>query len=176
MKKRSLPLDKVAGLLEPGPVVLLTTSFQGRPNVMTLSWLTMMEFTPLVGCIVSDANYSFAALKKTKECVINIPTANLIKKVVAVGNSSGEHLDKFEKFKLTPLPATQVAAPLIAECFVNLECRVVDMRLVNKYNFFILEVVQAWSSPVKKPLRTIHYRRNSHFMISGREIKIASKK
>ncbi|HMN66069.1 MAG TPA: flavin reductase, partial [Burkholderiaceae bacterium] len=67
--RRALALSKVYQLLEPGPVVLLTTARKGRPNVMTLSWHTMMEFEPpLVGCVVSDRNYSFAALKATREC------------------------------------------------------------------------------------------------------------
>jgi flavin reductase (DIM6/NTAB) family NADH-FMN oxidoreductase RutF len=75
--KKSYPLSKVYGLLEPGPVVLVTTARKGRANVMTLSWLTMMDFEPpLIGMVMSDRNYSFAALKATKQCVINIPTVS----------------------------------------------------------------------------------------------------
>ncbi len=104
--KKSYPLSKVYGLLEPGPVVLVTTARKGRANVMTLSWLTMMDFEPpLIGMVLSDRNYSFAALKATKQCVINIPTVELARKVVAVGNSSGRRLDKFATFGLTPRPA-----------------------------------------------------------------------
>src|SRR5512147_1216292 len=78
--KRRLALDSVYGLLETGPVVLPTTASAGRPNVMPMSWHMMMEFTPpLVGCIVSSRNYSFAALTATRECVINIPTVALIR-------------------------------------------------------------------------------------------------
>lgn len=81
MAKKSFPLSKVYGLLEPGPVVLLTTARKGRPNVMAMSWHSMLEFEPpLVGCVVSNRNYSFEALKATKECVINIPTVALAKK------------------------------------------------------------------------------------------------
>lgn len=69
--KKSFPLPKVYGLLEPGPVVLVTTAQKGRANVMTLSWLTMMDFKPpLIGMVMSDRNYSFAALKATRQCVI----------------------------------------------------------------------------------------------------------
>ena len=93
--KKSFPLSKVYGLLEPGPVVLVTTAQKGRANVMTLSWLTMMDFEPpLVGMVMSDRNFSFAALKATKECVINIPTVELAGKVVAVGNRSGRSVVK----------------------------------------------------------------------------------
>ena len=66
MGKRSFPLSKVYGLLEPGPVVLVTTSHKGRANVMSMSWHTMLEFVPpLVGCVVNQGDFSFAALKST---------------------------------------------------------------------------------------------------------------
>jgi flavin reductase (DIM6/NTAB) family NADH-FMN oxidoreductase RutF len=142
--KRSFPLPKVYGLLEPGPVVLLTTAQKGKANVMAMSWHTMMEFEPpLVGCVVSGRNFSFTALKATRQCVLNIPTRELAAKMVACGNSSGRRIDKFKRFGLTPQPAALVCAPLIAECYANLECRVADMRLVNRYNFFVLEVLKA---------------------------------
>jgi flavin reductase (DIM6/NTAB) family NADH-FMN oxidoreductase RutF len=103
MARRSLPLSKVYGLLEPGPIVLVTTARAGRPNIMALSWHTMMEFEPpLVGCLVSDRNHSFRALKTTRECVINIPTVDLAEKVVGCGNCSGAQTDKFATFGLTP--------------------------------------------------------------------------
>src|SRR5208337_2046387 len=137
---RDLPLSKVYELLEPGPVVLLTTARNGRANVMTMSWHMMVEFEPpLVACVVSNANYSFAALRATKECVIAIPAVGLARKVVDVGNYSGRDVEKFEKFGLTPAPAERVAPPLVAECFANLECRVADTGFVNRYNLFVLE-------------------------------------
>ena len=111
----------------------------------------MMEFEPpLVGCVISGRNYSFDALVATRECVLNIPSVELAKQVVGVGNCSGSKVDKFKKFKLTAMPASQVTPPLIAECFANLECKVVDTRMVNKYNFFVLEVVKAWIDPPRR--------------------------
>jgi flavin reductase (DIM6/NTAB) family NADH-FMN oxidoreductase RutF len=174
--KRVLPLSRVYRLLEPGPVVLLTTARKGRPNVMTLSWHTMMEFDPpLVGCVVSDRNFTFATLKATKECVINIPTAELAKKVVGCGNVSGRAVDKFAIFRLTPAPASRVAAPLVAECYANLECRVVDARMAAKHCFFVLQVVKAWIDPARQRPRTIHHLGYGAFMVAGRTIKLPSK-
>lgn len=90
MPKRPFPLGRVYELLEPGPVLLMTTFRSGRPNVMPLSWHTMMEFEPpLVGCVVSGRDYSFEALLATRECVLNIPTAELAGAVVGAGNASG---------------------------------------------------------------------------------------
>ncbi|OGS91205.1 MAG: flavin reductase [Gallionellales bacterium GWA2_60_18] len=173
MAKKSFPLSKVYSLLEPGPVVLVTTARKGHANVMTMTWHTMMEFEPpLVGCVISGNNYSFAALVATKECVINIPTADMVRTVVKVGSITGARLDKFATCGLTPLPAAQVKAPLIDECYANLECRVVDSRLVNKYNFFVLEVVKAWIDPAKKDPRTLHHRGRGRFAIDGETIKL----
>ncbi len=103
---KHLPLSKVYQLLEPGPVVLLTTARKGRANVMTMSWHMMVEFEPpLVVCVVSSADQSFAALRVTRECVIAVPALELAPKVVEVGNCSGRDVEKFERFGLTPAPA-----------------------------------------------------------------------
>ena len=175
--KKSLPLARVYRLLEPGPVVLLTTARKGRANVMAMSWHTMMEFEPpMVGCVVSNRSFSFGLLRATRECVINIPTVQLAAKVVACGNTSGRTVDKFLRFGLTPVPASRVQAPLIAECYAGLECRVVDSRLVATYNFFILEVLRAWVDPARKVPRTIHHCGWGAFMVAGRTIKLASRK
>ncbi|MGV8933068.1 MAG: flavin reductase family protein [Gallionellaceae bacterium] len=176
MMKKSYPLSKVYGLLETGPVTLITTSHKGKHNIMTQSWHTMMEFEPpLVGCVISGNNYSFDALVKNKQCVINIPTAELAKQVVGVGNCSGRKVDKFAKFGLTPLPSSIVSPPLIKECFANLECKVADTRLVNKYNFLVLEVIQAWIDPAVKMPRTLHHQGKGVFMIAGDIIKLATR-
>jgi flavin reductase (DIM6/NTAB) family NADH-FMN oxidoreductase RutF len=173
---KELALAKVYQLLEPGPVVLLTTARRGRANVMTMSWHMMVEFEPpLVACVVSNADYSFAALRATKECVIAIPAAHLAQKVVDVGNCSGREVAKFEKFGLTPLKARRVAAPLVAECFANLECKVVDGHLVNKYNLFVLEVVQAWTDPRQRNPKTIHHHGYGKFAVDGTTIKLKSR-
>lgn len=176
MKKKPLPLSRAYGLLEPGPVLLITTARKGRANVMAQSWHCMMEFEPpLVGCLISGRNHSFDALLATKECVLNIPTAKLLDKVIGVGNSSGRKVDKFAKFGLTPKPAALVGAPLIDECCASLECRVVDTRMVNRYNFFVLEVVKAWIDPKQKEQRTLHHRGNGRFMVAGKTIRTASR-
>ncbi len=173
----NLPLAKVYQLLEPGPVVLLTTAYKGRANVMTMSWHMMVEFEPpLVACVVSSANHSFAALRATKECVIAIPALELAPKVVEVGNCSGRDVDKFERFGLTPVPAGRVAPPLVAECFANLECRVIDTRLVNRYNLFILEVLKAWRDRAQKNPKTIHHRGYGTFAVDGDLITLKSRK
>jgi flavin reductase (DIM6/NTAB) family NADH-FMN oxidoreductase RutF len=176
MPKKSLPLSKAYGLLEPGPVVMVTTAFKIKANIMTMSWYTMMEFEPpIVGCVISNRNYTFNILKKTRECVINIPTLELAEKVVGCGNSSGRKIDKFKVFGLTQVNASRVKAPLIGECYANLECKVFDDKMVDKYNFFILEVLKAWIDPTRKDPRTIHHCGRGAFIVAGETIKLPSK-
>ena len=187
-KKREFPLAQVYGLLEPGPVVLVTTARAGRANhvkgraphvanIMPMSWHTMMEFVPpLVGCVISSQNHTFEMLRATGECVINVPTVELAKKVVSCGNTSGQSVDKFKTFGLTPVAASVVAAPLIAECYASLECKVFDLKLVTQYNFFILEVVKAWIDPRRKRPRTIHHQGEGVFVVPDRTLKLPSQK
>jgi flavin reductase (DIM6/NTAB) family NADH-FMN oxidoreductase RutF len=78
-------------------------------------------------------------------------------------------------YDLTALPATKVRAPLIAECYANLECRVADARLLSKYSFFILEVVKAHAPATPKYPRTLHYRGGGVFMVSGKSVNLRRK-
>ena len=172
---KEFPLSKVYQLLEPGPVVLLSTAHKTHANVMTMSWHMMVEFEPpLVACVVSGANYSFNALRSTGECVIAIPARKLAQKVVQVGNISGREIDKFETFGLTPTRAKCVRPPLVAECFANLECKVADNRLVNTYNLFILKVLAAWHDPAQKNPKTIHHCGYGEFVVDGKRIRLKS--
>jgi len=173
---RNLSLSKVYQLLEPGPVVLLTTARKGHYNIMTVSWHMMVEFEPpLIACVVSNRNHSFAALRATKECVIAIPAVELAPKVVEVGNCSGRNVDKFERSGLTPAPAELVAPPLVAECFANLECKVANTAFVNRYGIFILEVLKAWTDPAQMNQKTIHHHGCGKFVVDGEMIKLKSK-
>ncbi len=169
---KEFPLDKAFQLIEPGPVVLLTTAFESKANVMTMSWHMDVDFTPLIACVVSEDNYSFKALRRTKECVVAVPTVDLIRKVVDIGNCSGRDTYKFNAFGLTPLPAKKVRAPLIAECLANIECRVTDDRLAAKYNIFILEGVGAWFDARRRERRTFHAKGDGTFVVDGRTIDL----
>ena len=176
MAKKPFPLGKVYTLIEPGPVIMVSTALNGRPNVMTMSWHTMIDFNPpVLGLVISARNYTFDILKTTKECVINIPTVELAKKAVACGNVSGRTVDKFKTFHLTPVAASCVKAPMVGECYANLECKLVDARMADEYDLFILEVVRAWIDPRKKDPKTIHHHGKGGLMVSGKRIRLPSK-
>lgn len=176
VKKKSFKLGNFYGLLEPGPVVLVTTRYKDRMNVMPLSWLMMIDFDPpILAIVLSNRNFSFNLLKKSKECVINIPTVEIIKQVVACGNTTGRKIDKFQKFKLSPMKASKVKAPLIEECYACLECKVIDSKLSEKYNIFILKGLKAWMNPSKSNPKTIHHEGKGNFIVATKRIKIKSK-
>jgi flavin reductase (DIM6/NTAB) family NADH-FMN oxidoreductase RutF len=166
--KKDFPVSNVRRFLEPGPIILVSSAYKGEMNIMTMGWHMIMEFEPsLIGCYIWTANHSFDMIRKSKECVINIPTVDLASKVVKIGNSSGRDINKFETFKLTPLLGEKVKAPLIKECYANFECKLIDSSLVTKYSLFVFEVVKAHTAVSPKFPKTIHYRGDGLFMISG---------
>lgn len=166
--KRDFPLDRVRRYLEPGPIVLVSSSWNGETNIMTMGWYTVMEFTPsLVGCVIASDNYSFGLIRNSGECVINLHTTALTDAVVGIGNCSGAEVDKFREFGLTALPAQHVGAPLIGECHANFECRLYDDALVDRYDFFIFEVVKAHVAAIPEHPETLHYTGDGVFMVAG---------
>jgi flavin reductase (DIM6/NTAB) family NADH-FMN oxidoreductase RutF len=176
MIKKDFPVDQVRRFLEPGPIVLVSSRYKDEMNIMTMGWHTVMEFSPSrIGCFITAANHSYELIRKSKECVINIPTVDLADQVVGIGNTTGAEINKFEEFGLTPQEATHVKAPLIKECFANYECKVTDTSLLVKYSFFILEVVKAHVATSPKYPTTMHYRGDGVFMISGKNVSYKRK-
>lgn len=166
--KQNFPVEKVRKYLEPGPVVLLTSQWENQTDIMTLGWHTILEFSPsLIGCMVASMNVSHDLMRNSGECVINVPTFELIDQVVAIGNSHGDETDKFTMNRLTAEPGNVVKAPLIAECFASFECRLYDGALVDNYNFFIFEVVKAHVDPQVDLPATLHYTGEGLFRIMG---------
>lgn len=165
---RKMQLGKVFTLIESGPVVLITTHDGKKNNIMTISWTMVVDFTPVFAITTGPWNYSFAALRKTKECVMAIPTVDLLDQVVGVGTCSGADTDKFEKFMLTPVKGKHVQAPLIKECLANIECNVVD--IVRKHNIIVLEAVAAYFDPSRKEKRTLHAVGDGTFIVDGRKL------
>ena len=165
---KEMEMSKAFTLLEPGPVVLVTTNDGNKNNIMTISWTMVMDFTPIFAITTGPRNYSFAALQRTKECVISIPTVDMLDKVIGVGTCSGADTDKFEKFMLTPVKAKHVKAPLIKECLANIECKVVD--IVKKHNIVVLEGVAAYFDNSRKEKRTVHAVGDGTFIVDGRRL------
>ncbi|MCL2888488.1 MAG: flavin reductase family protein [Elusimicrobia bacterium] len=166
MKK--LTLEKAFTLMESGPVVLITTSDNGKNNMMTLSWHMVMDFTPRFAILTGPWNFSYQALTKTKECVISIPAVDIAETVVRIGDCTGADTDKFQKFNLTPLPASTVKAPLVKECIANIECKIVDH--IKKHNIFVLDATAAWVNGGRREKRVIHAVGDGTFITDGKKL------
>jgi flavin reductase (DIM6/NTAB) family NADH-FMN oxidoreductase RutF len=165
---RKVRLSKAFTLLESGPVVFVTTTDGRKHNVMTISWTMVVDFTPVFAITTGPWNYSYAALRTSRECVLAVPAVDLVDRVVGVGTCSGADTDKFEKFGLTPMEGRHVRAPLIRECLANVECRVVD--IVRRHNIVMLEGVAAYINGSRKEKRTIHAVGDGTFIVDGRRI------
>jgi flavin reductase (DIM6/NTAB) family NADH-FMN oxidoreductase RutF len=165
---QALNLSKAFTLIESGPVVLVTTHDGEKDNIMTISWTMVMDFTPIFAITTGEWNHSFAALRKHRECVIAIPTVDLLDTVVGIGTCSGADTDKFARFNLTPVQAKLVKPPLIKECLANIECKVID--IIEKHNIVVLEAVAAYIDSERKEKRTVHAVGDGTFIVDGRKI------
>ena len=165
---KRMKISKAFTLMESGPVVFITTNDGEKNNVMTISWTMVLGFTPIFAITTGPWNYSYTAIRKYRECVIAIPTVDLIDKVVGVGTCSGADTDKFEKFELTPVKGKHVRSPLIKECLANIECEIID--IVNKHNIVVLEGVTAYLDSSRKEKRTIHAIGDGTFVVDGRRL------
>lgn len=174
--KHDFPVSEVRRFLEPGPVVLVSSAWKGERNVMTMGWHMVMGFElSLLACYIWEENHSFQMIRRSRQCVINLPTRELVDTVVGIGNCSGADTDKFAEFGLTARKGSQVEAPLIAQCHSSFECRLHDGSQVGKHGLFIWEVVKAHVARVPKIPQTLHYRGDGKFMVSGAEISRRSR-
>ncbi|KYC29394.1 Flavin reductase domain protein FMN-binding [Sterolibacterium denitrificans] len=165
---RTLALAKAFTLIEPGPVVLVTTYDGRKPNIMTISWTMVMDFTPAFAIATGAWNHSFGALRKQRECVIAIPTVDLLDTVVGIGTCSGSDTDKFARFGLTAVPGKFVKAPLIKECLANIECKVADV--IDRYGIVVLKAIVAHIDPERRERRRIHAVGDGTFIVDGRKL------
>jgi flavin reductase (DIM6/NTAB) family NADH-FMN oxidoreductase RutF len=129
----------------PTPAALITSAdAQGRPNIITLGEVFNLSIgNPVwVGISIRAATYSHGLIKAQGEFTVNLPTAAMVDVVLGCGSCSGrDGTDKFAKFGLTPVASRMVKPPIIAECPLNLECRVVGFQAVGDHDLFIGEVV-----------------------------------
>ena len=165
---KRMKIGKAFTLLESGPVVLVTTNDGKKNNIMTISWTMVVDFTPRFALTTGAWNYSFAALRKSRECVISIPSVKMLDTVIGIGTCSGADTDKFQAFKLTPLDGKYVNAPLIKECLANIECKVVS--IIGKHGIVVLDGLAAYQDDTSKEQRTFHAVGDGTFIVDGRKI------
>jgi flavin reductase (DIM6/NTAB) family NADH-FMN oxidoreductase RutF len=134
----------------PSPAGLITSvDAAGRPNIITLGEVFNLSIrTPvIVGIAIAPGRYSHELISASGEFVVNLPTGELLPKVLECGSFSGREVDKFAQVGLTAIPATHVKPPLIAECPVNIECRVVSVQTIGDHDLFAGEALIHHVSP-----------------------------
>lgn len=136
-------LWKPGNMLYPLPVVMVSLADRdGRPNIITLAWVgTVCTNPPMVSISVRPERYSYPILKETGEFVINLTTKELAFATDYCGVKSGRDVDKFKEMGLTPIPASEVKAPMIKESPVNIECKVRQILPLGSHDMFLADVV-----------------------------------
>ena len=167
-EKIDFPVSDIRRFLEPGPIVLVSSAWQGKTNIMTMGWHMVMEFVPsLVGCYIWSENHSFE--HDPQEPAVRDQYSDRGPR--AQGGRHRQQLGarhrQVRRVRADAGKAAKVKAPLIAECYANFECKLVDSSLINKYSLFVWEVVKAHVATSPKYPRTIHYRGDGVFMVSG---------
>ena len=134
---------KPRGFMMPLPAVLLSCQRSGqKPNIITLSWCGVVcSEPPMIGVGIMTSRFSYDIIKDAGEFVINIPTEDQVRHTDFCGHVSGRDEDKFEKCGFTPKKGSEVSAPIIKECPVNIECRTVQSILLGSHELFIGEIV-----------------------------------
>ena len=129
--------------LYPLPVVLLTCrDEEGKSNIITLAWVGVVSSDPPhLSVSVQPSRHSYAILEKAGYFVVNVPTVSILEKVDQAGCVSGRDVDKWAKCGFTPAPASKIRTPIISECPVALECRVLQSIEVGTHTLFVGEVL-----------------------------------
>jgi len=142
--KIEVPLSKALRLINPGPVVLVTSKYEEVVNIMAAAWTTPISHDPpLVGVSISPRRFTHELIEQSGEFVLNIPGLNLARQVKLCGTRSGRNIDKFREAHLTPAEAKLVSVPLIEECLGHLECTLVEHYSLGDHTLFVGRVVAA---------------------------------
>jgi flavin reductase (DIM6/NTAB) family NADH-FMN oxidoreductase RutF len=129
----------------PSPAGLIVSADEeGRPNIMTAGEIFNIGLKNpcIIGIALRKATYSHGLISRTGEFTANLPSRSLIEKVDGIGMVSGrDGRDKFAEFGLSPLPSLSVKPPIVGECPVNLECRVLSVTVVGDHDLFLGELL-----------------------------------
>jgi len=171
--KVAIPLSQAHRLINVGPVVLVTSAHEGRRNVMAAAWTTPLCIRPpLVSVAINVGHYTHELITASREFVLNVPGEDLLEAIQFCGSRTGRGRDKLAEAGLTPLPATRVEAPVIAECLGHMECRLVEAPVFGDHALFVGQVVAAaaeeelfrgtWLLPLGRP-RPVHHLGGSRY-------------
>ena len=134
---------KAATYLFPTPCAMISCAGeQSAPNIITLAWVGVVcSEPPILSISIRPGRYSYNLVREAGDFVVNIPGESRLFELDFCGVASGRNVDKFTELGLTPEPASVVSSPLIKECPVNLECKVLDVRKLGTHDMFLGEIV-----------------------------------
>ncbi len=143
--KVEIPKEKANRLINSGQVILVTSAYKDKANIITLAWNSPLSHKPpLLGISVAKSHLTSEFIQKSQEFIVNVPDLELLESVIFCGKHSGREVDKFKETKLTPQKANRlIKTPLIQECVGHLECALRDIREVGDHFLFIAEVIFA---------------------------------
>ena len=120
-------LTETVDVTSHGGALLVTVNAEGKPNVMTIGWATFgwIWGKPVLTVLVRPSRYTYGYLEEVPEFTVNVPTKDLAETVAYCGAVSGRDVDKFAERGLTAVSARHVRAPIIDQCAIHYECRVV---------------------------------------------------
>lgn len=144
----SRPTSEATRLLLGGPVVLVTTTWRGRPNVMPLSWYTPLSSDPpLIGIAVEQSRHTAEMISHSQEFALNFPKRPYVHHVQYLGSLRGESIDKFEATQWSTFTPTSITSPLLDGCAGWIECQVVQVTPLGDHMLFVGEVVAVRVDP-----------------------------
>ena len=180
--KISLPLSMANRLINPGPVVLVTSQYAGVSNVMAAAWtMPISHDPPLVWVSISLDRFTHSLIERGGEFVLNVPGVGLAEQVKFCGTHSGRETDKFKEASLTPAKAEMVCAPLVGECLGHLECRLVESYSLGDHTLFVGRVVAVQARPgtfdqtwllAEREARPLHHLGGVHFGALEERIRV----
>jgi flavin reductase (DIM6/NTAB) family NADH-FMN oxidoreductase RutF len=143
--KVEIPLSKSNRLINSGQLVLVSSAYKDKSNIITLAWnMPLSHKSPLLGISIAKTHLSSELIEKAEEFIVNVPSLNLLDKLVYCGTHSGRDVDKFNQTGLTAKKANRLKlTPLVAECIGHLECYLRDIKEVGDHNLFLGEVIHA---------------------------------
>lgn len=140
--KRILDPSQVGRLLQPGPLVLVTSMHRAQHNVMTAGWLVTLGIDPpRIGVSIHPSRLTHELISKSELFGLSIPTLDLLNAVHRCGVESGRDRDKFLAASLTPMDALEIDVPLVAECVAHVECGLAQRLTLSDHDLFIGEVL-----------------------------------
>jgi flavin reductase (DIM6/NTAB) family NADH-FMN oxidoreductase RutF len=141
--KIQVQISRANRLINSGNIVLVTSNYKDKSNIVTLAWHTPVSLRPpVIGICVAKTHFSSELILKSEEFIVNIPDWSLLDKVIYCGKHSGRDIDKFEGTKLTPQKAERlIRTPKIAECIGSIECYLRDYKEIGDHFLFFGEPI-----------------------------------